>query len=231
MPIILKVDQHTSRSEEVISQAAQIILSGGVLAFPTETFYGLAALASDREAIERVYLLKRRSPDKSISILIAELVELQNWVESIPAEAHHLAARFWPGPLTLVFAAARHLPTNLTAATGKVGVRISSHPTARALVQAVGVPITATSANLSGEPNCRSSAEVLAQMGADLEAVLDAGLTPGGKVSTIADVTIRPPKILRTGAITAQDVLSCWEQQVGSGSANSNSADSFSSTE
>jgi len=217
MPIILKVDQHSSRSEGVISQAAQIILSGGILAFPTETFYGLAALASDREAIDRVYLLKRRSLDKSISILIAELVDLQKWVDTIPAEVHHLITRFWPGPLTLVFAAAKHLPTNLTAATGKVGVRISSHPIAHALVQAVGVPITATSANRSGAPSCRSSAEVLVQMGADLEAVLDAGLTPGGKGSTIADVTIRPPKILRTGAIAAHDVLSCWEQSAGSG--------------
>jgi L-threonylcarbamoyladenylate synthase len=82
MPLILKVD-------------------GGVLAFPTETFYGLAALATDREAVERVYLLKRRAVDKSLSILIADLVELQNWVEVIPPEAHHLMARFWPGPLTL----------------------------------------------------------------------------------------------------------------------------------
>ena len=84
MPLILKVDQDSSRSQEVMSRAAQVILSGGVLAFPTETFYGLAALATDREAVERVYLLKRRAVDKSLSILIADLVELQNWVEGIP---------------------------------------------------------------------------------------------------------------------------------------------------
>jgi L-threonylcarbamoyladenylate synthase len=217
MPLILKVDKDSSRSDEVMRRAAQVILSGGVLAFPTETFYGLAALATDREAVERVYLLKRRAVDKSLSILIADLVELQNWVEVIPPEAHHLMARFWPGPLTLVFTAAKHLPTNLTAGSGKVGVRISPHPIAHTLVRAVGVPITATSANRSGAPSCRSSAEVLAQLGSDLEAVLDAGLTPGGKVSTIADVTTRPPRILRVGAITAQEVLSCWEQDTGSG--------------
>ena len=217
MPLILKVDQDSSRNERVISHAAQIILNGGVLAFPTETFYGLAALASDREAVERVYSLKKRSPDKSLSILISDLVALQNWVETIPVEAQQLMARFWPGPLTLVFAAAKHLPTNLTAGTGKVGIRISPHPIARALVETVGAPITATSANLSGAPSCHSSAEVLTQLGEDLEAVLDAGLTPGGKVSTIVDVTIRPPKILRTGAIAAQEVLSCLVQGAGSG--------------
>jgi L-threonylcarbamoyladenylate synthase len=217
MPIMLRVDQDSSRSEEVIGRAAQMVLRGGVLAFPTETFYGLAALASDREAVERVYLLKKRSPAKSLSILVADLVELGNWVETIPVEAHHLMACFWPGPLTLVFAAAKHLPTNLTAGTGKVGVRISSHPIAHALVKAVGAPITATSANRSGAPSCRSSAEVLAQLGEELEAVLDAGLTPGGKVSTIADVTTCPPKILRAGVISAQEVFSCWQRGVGSG--------------
>ncbi len=212
MPLIFKADLDSPRSEEVVSQAAQIILRGGVLAFPTETYYGLAALASDREAVERVYSLKRRPPDKSLSILIADLAELKNWVMAIPNEAHNLMARFWPGPLTLVFAAAKHVPASLTAGTGKVGVRISPHPIAQALVQAVGAPITATSANRSGAPSCRNSTEVLAQLGSDLDAVLDAGLTPGGKVSTIADVSIRPPKILRTGAITAREVLSCWEQ-------------------
>ncbi len=217
MPDILKVDQASSRTGEAINQAAQIIQSGSVVAFPTETFYGLAALASDREAVERVYSIKNRSRNKSISILVEDLTHLQIWVEAIPIEAHQLMERFWPGPLTLVFAAARHVPTNLTAGTGKVGVRISPHPIAQALVKAVGAPITATSANRSGAPSCRSSAEVLTQLGSDLAAVLDAGLTPGGKVSTIADVTIRPPRILRIGAVTAQEILSCWEQDLGGG--------------
>jgi L-threonylcarbamoyladenylate synthase len=159
-----------------------------------------------------VYLLKQRPVHKSLSILIANPAELQDCVQTIPTEAHHLMAHFWPGPLTIVFTAAKHLPANLTAGTGKVGVRLSPHPVAQALVEAVGIPITATSANRSGEPSCRSTDNVLAQLGSDLEAILDAGLTPGGKVSTIADVTTSPPKILRIGAIAAQEVLSCWEQ-------------------
>jgi L-threonylcarbamoyladenylate synthase len=211
MPLTLKVGQDPCQSEEAVRQAAQLIVNGGVVAFPTETFYGLAALATDYQAIDKLYQLKKRPAQKSLSILIADLAELDDWIETKPNQALHLAARFWPGPLTLIFPAARHLPTNLTAGTGKIGVRISSHPVAQALVREVGGPITATSANRSKSPNCRSASEVITQLGSDLEAILDAGLTPGGKVSTIADVTTRPPKILRVGAIAAQEVLSCWE--------------------
>jgi L-threonylcarbamoyladenylate synthase len=214
MPLILKVEKDPTRSEEAIKQAARLIRKGTVVAFPTETFYGLAALATDHKAIARLYLLKRREVQKSLSILLADLNELDNWIEAPTSEARHLAASFWPGPLTLVFAAGKKLPTNLTAGSGKIAVRISSHPVAQALVREVGGPITATSANRSGSPSCRSCEEVLSQLGSDLEAILDAGLTPGGKASTIADVTTWPPKILRIGAIAAQEVLSCWEQKV-----------------
>ena len=213
MPLILKVEQDPSQSEEAIKEAARLIRKGAVVAFPTETFYGLAALATDYNAIAKIYLLKKRGVHKSLSILIADLAELDNWIENLTSEARHLAASFWPGPLTLVFTAGKRLPTNLTAGTGKIAVRISSHPVAQALVQAVGGPITATSANRSGSPSCSSCDEVLSQLGQNLEAILDAGLTPGGKASTIADVTTWPPKILRIGAIAAQEVFSCWEQK------------------
>ena len=213
MTLILKVEKDPNRSEAVIGQAARLIRHGTVVAFPTETFYGLAALATDHRAVARVYLLKKRGLHKSLSILIADLSELDHWIENLSREARHLAASFWPGPLTLVCPAGKRLPTILTAGTGKIAVRISSHPVAQVLVQAVGGPITATSANRSGSPSCRSCEQVISQLGQDLEAILDAGLTPGGKASTIADVTTWPPKILRIGAIAAQEVLSCWEQK------------------
>jgi L-threonylcarbamoyladenylate synthase len=214
MTLRLKVEENSSQREEAIKKAAGLIRKGTVVAFPTETFYGLAALATDYEAIARVYLLKRRAAHKSLSILVADVNELDNWIENLSREARHLAAHFWPGPLTLVFAAGKKLPANLTAGTGKIAVRISSHPVAQSLVQAVGGPITATSANRSGSPSCRSCEQVLSQLGDELEAIVDAGLTPGGKASTIADVTTWPPKVLRIGAITAQEVLSCWEASV-----------------
>jgi len=209
MTLILKVEEDSSQREEAVKEAARLIRKGMVVAFPTETFYGLAALATDYNAIARVYLLKKRAVHKSLSILVADLNELDKYIENLSAEARHLAARFWPGPLTLVCHAGKKLPTNLTAGTGKIAVRISSHPVAQALVQAVGEPITATSANRSGSPSCRSCEEVLSQLGQDLEAILDAGLTPGGKASTIADVTTWPPKFLRIGAVDLQEVLSC----------------------
>lgn len=214
MPLILKVDKDPTPREPAIRQAARLIRHGTVVAFPTETFYGLAALATDHKAIANLYLLKRRSVKKSLSILLGDLSELDNWIEGLTRETLRLAESFWPGPLTLVFAAGKKLPSNLTAGTGKIAVRISSHPVAQSLVEAVGGPITATSANRSGAPSCRSCEEVLSQLGSDLGAILDAGLTPGGKASTIADVTTRPPKILRRGAIAAQEVLSCWEASV-----------------
>ena len=214
MPLILKVEQNSIRSEEVIRQAAQFIRNGGIVAFPTETFYGLAALATDRQAVERLYLVKRRPVHKSFSLLIANSAELHTYIETFPPKAHRLTTRFWPGPLTLVFTASKHLPSNLTGSTGKIGVRISSHPVAQALVRAVGEPITATSANRSGSPSCCSPDEVAAQLDGEVEAVLDGGLTPGGKASTIADVTTCPPKILRVGAIEPQEIFACWEGRV-----------------
>ena len=217
MPLILKVEEGSPQREEAIRKAARLIRHGSVVAFPTETFYGLAALATDYNAIAKVYLLKRRAIYKSLSILVADLSELENWIENLSREARHLVTRFWPGPLTLVCSARKELPPNLTAGTGKIAVRISSHPVAQALVQEVGGPITATSANRSGSPNFRSCEEVLSQLGHELEAIVDAGLTPGGKVSTIADVTTCPPKVLRSGAISAQEVLSCWEASAQKG--------------
>jgi L-threonylcarbamoyladenylate synthase len=211
MTLRLKAEEGSPQREKAIREAARLIRHGSVVAFPTETFYGLAALATDYNAIAKVYLLKRRKIYKSLSILVADLSELEDWIENLSREARHLAKIFWPGPLTLVCFAGKKLPSNLTAGTGKIAVRISSHPVAQALVQAVGGPITATSANRSGSPNCRSCEEVLSQLGHDLEAIVDAGLTPGGKASTIADVTIWPPKVLRSGAISTQEVLSCWE--------------------
>ena len=179
MPLLLKANQDSSPNQEIIQRAGEIIVAGGVVAFPTETVYGLAALASQHEAVERVYLLKDRSLGKSLSILVADPTQLQEWVETIPTEAHRLMKRFWPGPLTLVFHAGKHLPAILTAGTGKIGVRISSHPVAHALVLAVGAPITATSANTSGASSCRSAKEVLSQLGSNLEVVLDVSSTGG----------------------------------------------------
>jgi L-threonylcarbamoyladenylate synthase len=212
MTIVLRACHERRIAWEVVERAAEVIHAGGVVAYPTETVYGLGALAFHEAAVEQVYRLKRRQRLKPLSILIGDPLELEGLVQTIPGRARALMARFWPGPLTLLFLAAGHLPSILTGRDGKLGVRVSSHPVAQELVRAVGAPITATSANRSGAPTCRTGEEVLGQLGGQLELILDGGLTPGSEGSTIADVTVEPPKIVRVGAIAADEVLRCWRQ-------------------
>jgi L-threonylcarbamoyladenylate synthase len=212
MTTVLRACHDQRIAWEAVGQAAEVIRGGGVVAYPTETVYGLGALALHEAAVERIYGLKQRQRYKPLSILIEDPSELEGLVQTIPNSARALMARFWPGPLTLLFLAAGQLPSILTGRGGKLAVRVSSHPVARELVRAVGAPITATSANRSGAPSCRTGEEVLAQLGGRLELILDGGLTPGSEGSTIADVTVEPPKILRVGAIAADEVLRCWRQ-------------------
>ncbi len=211
MTTVLKASEDEWVIREAVGGAAEVIRGGGVVAYPTETVYGLGALASHREAVAWVYRLKHRARHKPLSILIEDPAQLEPLVRAITPGTRSLMARFWPGPLTLLLPAAEDLPEILTAGTGKVGVRISSHAVARELVAAVGAPITATSANRSGAPSCRTSEEVLEQMGDELALILDGGLTPDSKGSTIADVAVEPPVILRVGAIAAEEVFRCWQ--------------------
>ena len=174
-----------------------------MIAFPTETFYGLGADAGNERAVKQIFGIKGRDFRNPIPLIIGKKEDLSGLVEDIPALAETLMTRFWPGPLTLVFEASGRVNPGLTAGTGKIGIRISSHPVATALAEALGGPITATSANLSGKKECSSAGDVLDQIGGRLDGVIDGGLTAGGQGSTILDVTCDPPRILRHGAISA----------------------------
>ena len=197
-PRLMKVD--TSHDFQwAIEMASGCLRSGGLVAYPTESFYGLGADASNQEAIERLFLVKKRPPDRPILVLISSIEMLDRCVDSPPPVAHQLMKEFWPGGLTLVFEAGPMIPSLLTANTGKIGVRLSSHPVATALTRALGAPVTGTSANISGEPACRSGKEVLSALGEGVDIILDGGKTPGGMGSTILDVTADPPQILREG--------------------------------
>jgi len=198
-------------SPQEISRASQMILQGNVVAFPTETFYGLGADALHVPALQKIFQIKGREEDKPLLLLIADRNWLPKWAETITPLAERLMERFWPGPLTLVFAACPYLPSLLTANTGKIGLRISSHPVAQALVQAVGRAITATSANLSGHPGASSADEVSRVLGTRIEAILDGGKTAGGLGSTVLDVSSASPKILRQGAITQEELAPFFE--------------------
>ena len=201
---LLKIDQDSFG--EVIQDAAKVILSGGVVAVPTESFYGLAVHALNEKAIGRLFAVKGRREDNPLLILISSKESLSRYVSEVSEKAQGLVERFWPGGLTMVFFADPILPLSLTAGTGKIGVRLSSHPVPRELARAVGAPITGTSANRSGQPSCSTAEEVMEAVGEDIDLILDRGRTPGGKGSTVLDVTLDPPVVLRDGMVSGDEL-------------------------
>ena len=208
-PISMKEHHQWSRhpDRDLIQKAARIVQRGGVVAFPTETSYGLGASVGRINALEQIYAVKKRPQDKPLLVLISDVTELVQLVSRVPLPAVELIKRFWPGPLTMLFPARPGLPWPLCADTGKVGIRISSHPWAQSLVKTVGNPMTATSANLSGYPATYTAEEVAHQLQSPCpDYILDGGHTSGSASSTILDVCTDPPHIVRIGAISPEDI-------------------------
>lgn len=189
-----------------IDRAVGILTSGGIVVYPTETLYGLGADAWNDDALERLLGLKVREPGKPIAVLIGDLDMLGELAESVPAEAAQLIERHWPGPLTLVFAARPRVPAALTGGSGGIGVRISSHPVARALVTALGRPLTSPSANPAGKPPPRGVEEAAAYFGAAVDFYLDGGPLPGEPASTVVDVR-NGLRLLRAGAVGFESLV------------------------
>lgn len=181
-----------------------MLRSGGLVAFPTDTVYGVGALAFDSEAVERVYWAKDRPVEKAIPVLLGESLQLDAVASDVPERARLLAARFWPGPLTLVVGKKRSVP-RAVAAGATLGVRVPDHPTALALLRGAG-PMAVTSANLSGQPSAQTAAEVLEQLDGKVDLILDGGRTPGGIASTIVDCTQADLRILRLGPVSLEDL-------------------------
>jgi len=202
---ILSVDMK-SPDQDAIGSAATLIKKGGLVVFPTSSFYGLAAEAFNAAAVDKVFQIKKRNPQKPLLILIASLSDLEPLVQSIPETATRLIEAFWPGRLTLVFEAADMLPSNLTGYTRRIGIRLAGHPVAWALTRAVGGPITGTSANLSGHSVCSTVARLDRRIRDQVDLVLDAEKLAGGKGSTVVDVTTDFPKILRKGVVEAEKI-------------------------
>jgi L-threonylcarbamoyladenylate synthase len=184
-----------------LKRAVECLLSGGLVAFPTESFYGLAVDSTNRIAIKRLFSVKKRRPDIPVLIFISSVGALNRFVKRIPPVADRLIEEFWPGPLTLIFEAGPDVSPLLTADKGKIGIRLSSHPIATALAKGLGLPITGTSANISGRPACRNAQEVLRSFGRGVDLILDGGKTKGEIASTVLDITVHPPQILREGMI------------------------------
>ena len=191
----------------VIRRAASILRQGGVVIFPTSFLYGLGADATRPEAVSRIFSIKRRRPTNPVSILINQKQDLAGLVTEVPEAANRIMEQLWPGKITLVFPASARLPANLTANTGKIGIRLPLHPGAKMLVAEASIPITATSVNLSGEPACSRIEEIPQSILDAVDLILDAGPLPGGTGSTVVDVTVSPPRILRDGAVSAETIL------------------------
>jgi len=188
-------------TDEGLTRACEILRAGGVVAYPTETYYGLASDPFNSAALAHLFALKGRSPDKPVLLIIDNPAQLSGLVSEIPPVFTIPMQQFWPGPLTLVFPAAASLPEILTGYTGTIGVRVSSHPVARKLVRAFGLPVTATSANISGYPPAVTAIGVREQLGTAVDAVIDGGETPGGLGSTILDCCEGKIRLLRDGVI------------------------------
>jgi L-threonylcarbamoyladenylate synthase len=205
MPEILKVNADYSE-ESVLTRAAAIVISGGVIAYPTETFYGLGVDATNEQAMRRIFDIKGRNFSNPISVIISERKNVYPLVRDVTRTAERLMDAFWPGPLTIVFTASAEVSPLLTAGSGKIGIRLSSHEGAGRIAQIMGRPLTATSANLSNQPECANAAEVIKQIGNKIDAIVDFGRTIGDKVSTVIDVSCDPPVILREGIISRQSI-------------------------
>ena len=189
-----------------IPEAAGIIRSGGLVAVPTETVYGLAANGLDERAVRRIYEVKERPGTKPISFLVSGIQDAGRFCADIPETAILLAETFWPGPLTMVFQKRETVPAVVTAGGYTVGVRCPDHPLTLELLRQTGVPLAAPSANLSGKPSPRTARDVLRVFDGKIEAVLDGGTCSVGVASTILDLTARPPKILRLGGLSAEEI-------------------------
>jgi len=189
-----------------ISRGAEVIRAGGIVAFPTDTVYGLGADIYNSEAVKKVFTAKARPFDLPLPVLIADMADMQDLVEEQNAVAIKLMDKFWPGGLTIIFKCKTSLHSPLLAGSDKIGVRVPDHPLTRKLIQLAGRPMTGTSANLHNKPTARTAAEVKSQLGNSADFIIDGGACPGGIESTVIDVTVNPPAIIRQGIILREAI-------------------------
>jgi len=192
--------------KEQTEKGIAILKQGGLVAFPTDTVYGLGACAYIPQAVERVYQVKGRARDMALPLLVANNTQISEVAENIPPVAWLLIRRFLPGALTLVLPKSKSVPDVVTAGGKTVGVRIPAHPVPIALIEGLAAPIVGTSANLTGQPSPLTADEVYAQLGDKVDLIIDGGRCPGGRESTVVDVTGETPVVLREGAISIEEL-------------------------
>jgi L-threonylcarbamoyladenylate synthase len=192
-----------------IASAAAVVRAGGVVAYPTDTLYGLAADPANRAAIAKLYRIKGRQVDQALPLIAAGVTQVEDVAGPLATLARRLADRFWPGPLTILLPAWAGVDELVSAGSGRIAIRVPANPVARALATACGSPITSTSANRSGEPASSLPEDVCRMLGGDLDAIIDGGPSPGGEPSTIVDVRGHDVVLVRAGAVPWKHVLEC----------------------
>ncbi len=202
----IKTQVLSASDTQAFGHAVRLLRAGKPIAFTTDTVYAVGATGFSEHAIEQLYIAKNRGRDKAIPYLMATIDDLALVARQLPEAAMQLAAKFWPGALTLVVPAAARVPKILIAGGDSVAVRIPNHPTTRALIDAVGAPLAATSGNLSGARDPATASEVLAQLNGRVPLILDSGPTRGNVPSTVVDVTTDPPRVRRIGVITLEQL-------------------------
>jgi len=203
--MVLKVDPHRPEPEK-IRVAAEVLKKGGLVAFPTETVYGLGANALDGKAVLRIFEAKNRPADNPIIVHIANRDDIYVLAEHVPQIAEKLIDEFWPGPLTLLFVKSDAVPSAVTAGLATVAVRMPNHAVAQALISEAGVPVAAPSANLAGRPSPTSAKHVLDDLSGRIEVLIDGGEIGYGVESTVLDLTTDPPTVLRPGPVTVEEL-------------------------
>jgi L-threonylcarbamoyladenylate synthase len=191
---------------DAIQEAAKWIRTGGVIAIPTDTLYGLAADPFQPDAVARIFSVKGRSASEALPLVAADLSQVTAHLGALRPAAGRIAERFWPGPVTLLIEAPASLARGVSAGTGRVGIRVPAHDITRAICRAADRPITATSANRSGQPPTADPAEVERTLGDSVDLLVDTGMTPGGPPSTIVDTTGRAPVLVRAGAVAWEEI-------------------------
>jgi L-threonylcarbamoyladenylate synthase len=196
---ILSLTRETA--DDVIREGIRSLRAGGVVAYPTESYYALGVQATDEEAVRRLFTLKRRPQKNPLPVIVGTTEILETIVKSVPLQAKYLMDEYWPGPLTILFEAKDHLPLLLTGSSRRVAVRIPGESVALRLATACTFAITATSANISSHPPAEHPDQLVSYFDEEIDMVIDTGSTPGGQPSTIVDATIVPFRVLREGRI------------------------------
>ncbi|MFA5054825.1 MAG: L-threonylcarbamoyladenylate synthase [Dehalococcoidia bacterium] len=193
--------------EKLVERAVKILKNGGIVAFPTDTVYGLGANAFNEDAVLRVYEAKARPREFALTLLLADISQIKIVAENVPKIAWKLAERFMPGALTIVLQKSMAVSNMITGDGDTVAVRVPDHPVPVAIVRGLGAPITGTSANRSGSPSPVTAEEVYKQLRNKVDLIVDGGKCPLGVSSTVIDLTIDPPKIIRYGTITREQII------------------------